>query len=145
VERSRDIAHSSVELKLSFGDDTRLSVRVELRNGAIQATFRTDSTELRQALANGWRQQAPAVVATASQIRSSLQAQVCLTPRALPPAGRQIPASRLLPRRQNPPLRPLGHRNYRHPLSHRFRPARSASPPRSGSMCSPKIPAHVFH
>jgi len=66
VERSRDIAHSSVELKLSFGDDTRLSVRVELRNGAIQATFRTDSTELRQALANGWRQQAPSVVATAS-------------------------------------------------------------------------------
>jgi hypothetical protein len=66
VEHARDAAHSSVELKLSFGDDTRLAVRVELRNGAVQTTFRTDSAELRQALANEWRQQAPAVVATAS-------------------------------------------------------------------------------
>lgn len=66
VERARDAAHSSVELKLSFGDDTRLAVRVELRDNAVQTTFRTDSTELRQALATEWRHQAPAIMATAT-------------------------------------------------------------------------------
>jgi hypothetical protein len=66
VERARDTTHSSVELKLSFGDDTRLAVRVELRDNAVQTTFRTDSTELRQALASEWRHQAPAIMATAA-------------------------------------------------------------------------------
>ena len=66
VERVNDTAHSSVELKLSFGDDTRLAVRVELRDGTVHTTFRTDSSELRQALASEWRQQAPTAVATSS-------------------------------------------------------------------------------
>lgn len=66
VERARDTTHSSVELKLSFGDDTRLAVRVELRDNAVQTTFRTDSTELRQTLTSEWRHQAPAIMATAA-------------------------------------------------------------------------------
>jgi hypothetical protein len=66
VEHMSDTAHSSVELKLSFSDDAHLAVRVELRNGEVQTTFRTDSTELRQALTNEWRQQAPTVMTTAS-------------------------------------------------------------------------------
>lgn len=66
VERVRDTGHSSIELKLSFGDDTRLLVRVELRDGTVQTTFRTDSAELRQALASEWHQAAPSVVAVAS-------------------------------------------------------------------------------
>jgi hypothetical protein len=63
VERVRDAGHSSVELKLSFGDDTRLAVRVELRDGAVHTTFRTDSADLRQALANQWRETVPATFA----------------------------------------------------------------------------------
>jgi hypothetical protein len=66
VEHMRDAAHSSVELKLSFGDDAHLAVRVELRNGEVQTTFRTDSTELRQALTSEWHQQAPTVTAFSS-------------------------------------------------------------------------------
>jgi hypothetical protein len=66
VEHMRDAAHSSVELKLSFSDDAHLAVRVELRNGEVQTTFRTDSTELRQALTNEWHQQAPTVTAFSS-------------------------------------------------------------------------------
>jgi hypothetical protein len=65
MERMRDAAHSSVELKLSF-DDARLTVRVQLRDGEVQTTFRTDSAELRQALSNQWQQQAPALTANAS-------------------------------------------------------------------------------
>ena len=65
VERARDAAKSSVELKLTFGDDTRLAVRIELREDSVQTTFRTDSTELRQALSSEWHQAAPAVIATA--------------------------------------------------------------------------------
>jgi len=61
VEHMRDTTHSSVELQLSFSDDAHLAVRVEMRNGEVQTTFRTDSTELRQALTSEWRQQAPTV------------------------------------------------------------------------------------
>jgi hypothetical protein len=66
VEHMRDAARTSVELNLSFGNDDRLAVRVELRNGEVQTTFRTDSTELRQALSNEWHQQAPTVTADTS-------------------------------------------------------------------------------
>lgn len=65
VERVRDVTHSSVELKLSFGDD-RLDVRVELRGDTVQTTFRTDSADLRDALANAWHQQAPSVAENTS-------------------------------------------------------------------------------
>ncbi len=66
VEHMRDAAHSSVELNLSFSDDARLSVRVELRNDIVHTTFRTDSSELRQALSSEWRVQAPTVAAISS-------------------------------------------------------------------------------
>jgi hypothetical protein len=59
MERMRDASHSSVELKLTFADNTPLTVRVELHEGTVLTTFRTDSAELRQALASEWRQSAP--------------------------------------------------------------------------------------
>lgn len=65
ADRVHETGHSSVELKLSFGDDTRLAVRVELRDGAVHTTFRTDSADLRQALATQWRVAAPASFTTA--------------------------------------------------------------------------------
>ena len=67
VEHMRDAAHSSVELKLSFSDDARLAVRIELRNDVVHTTFRTDSNELRQALSSEWRLQAPAFAAASSE------------------------------------------------------------------------------
>lgn len=44
----------SVQLQLRFGGED-LSVRVELKDGAVQTDFRTDSAELRSALAREWQ------------------------------------------------------------------------------------------
>jgi hypothetical protein len=44
----------SVQLRLKFGGED-LSVRVELRDGAVHTDFRTDSPELREALAKEWQ------------------------------------------------------------------------------------------
>jgi hypothetical protein len=44
----------AVDLQFSFGSDD-LSVRVELHEGRVRATFRTDSAELRGALAHEWQ------------------------------------------------------------------------------------------
>lgn len=44
----------AVNLQFSFLD-VSLAVRVELREGAVHTTFRTDSTELRSALAHEWQ------------------------------------------------------------------------------------------
>lgn len=44
----------SVHLRLNFGDED-LSVRVKILNGVVHTDFRTDSPELRNALAYGWQ------------------------------------------------------------------------------------------
>lgn len=44
----------SVQLQLRFGGED-LSVRVEIKDGAVQTNFRTDSAELRSALAREWQ------------------------------------------------------------------------------------------
>lgn len=44
----------AVNLQFSFSD-ADLAVRVELREGAVHTTFRTDSSELRSALAHEWQ------------------------------------------------------------------------------------------
>jgi len=54
TERFTSGSHSSVNLKLSVGGSD-LDVRVEIRGGAVHATFRTDSPELRTALAQEWQ------------------------------------------------------------------------------------------
>lgn len=63
IERIHGPSRSSVELHLSVGDHTPLSVRVELRDGIIHTTFRTDSAELRHALTREWNVAAPALSA----------------------------------------------------------------------------------
>ncbi len=45
---------SAVKLEFTIGD-TELSVRVELRDDEVRTTFRTESPELRQALAHEWQ------------------------------------------------------------------------------------------
>ncbi|MBI3887290.1 MAG: hypothetical protein HY302_16415 [Opitutae bacterium] len=51
---------SSMDLRFNFGATDRLSVRVELRDGAVHTTFRTDSAMLRETLGTAWRELAPA-------------------------------------------------------------------------------------
>lgn len=53
-EKLRSIGSRAVDLQFSFGSDD-LSVRVELHEGRVRATFRTDSAELRGALAQEWQ------------------------------------------------------------------------------------------
>ena len=54
TERLASATPSSVNLKFSVGG-ANLDVRVEVRAGAVHATFRTDSPELRTALAQEWQ------------------------------------------------------------------------------------------
>jgi hypothetical protein len=53
-ERMKSGGQRAVDLQFSFGSDD-LSVRVELHEGRVRATFRTDSAELRGALAQEWQ------------------------------------------------------------------------------------------
>jgi len=54
ADRFTPASPSVVNLRLEVGDQD-LGVRVELRGGAVHATFRTDSPELRAALNHEWR------------------------------------------------------------------------------------------
>jgi hypothetical protein len=60
ADKVASIERNSVEVKFHFGENERLSVRVEYRDGAVQATFHTNSTALREALAREWQTQAVA-------------------------------------------------------------------------------------
>ncbi|MBC7366684.1 MAG: hypothetical protein H7343_07705 [Undibacterium sp.] len=54
TERLTSVTSSFINLKFSVGG-ADLDVRVEVRGGAVHATFRTDSPELRTALAQEWQ------------------------------------------------------------------------------------------
>jgi|GEM_PF-3497364 len=49
------VERNSVEVKFNFGEQEPLSVRVEYRDGTVQATFRTDSSDLRDAITREWQ------------------------------------------------------------------------------------------
>lgn len=51
---------SSMAMRFNFGGDEKLSVQVELRDGAVHTVFRTDSPVLRETLGTAWREMAPA-------------------------------------------------------------------------------------
>ncbi|HEU5081184.1 MAG TPA: hypothetical protein VFT72_18370 [Opitutaceae bacterium] len=51
------IERNSVEVKFKVGDNERLSVRVEYRDGTVHTTFKTDSDELRAAISSEWKNQ----------------------------------------------------------------------------------------
>ena len=54
TERLGDANRSTIRLQFSVGD-ANLSVQVELRAGQVHTTFRTDSSDLRTALASEWQ------------------------------------------------------------------------------------------
>jgi hypothetical protein len=66
LERHVDAASKSVDLKFSVGGE-KLDLRVELRDGTVHTTFRTESPELRTALASEWRASVP--VETGGSVR----------------------------------------------------------------------------
>ncbi len=51
------VGRSSVEVKFNFSEQDQLSVRVQYRNGEVQATFRTDSQTVRDAITREWQTQ----------------------------------------------------------------------------------------
>jgi hypothetical protein len=59
LERHEDASQKSVDLKFQVGGE-KLDLRVELKDGTVHTTFRTESAELRTALATEWRATVPA-------------------------------------------------------------------------------------
>ena len=60
AQRLDSHAVSSMDLRFNFGSSDKLSVHVELRDGAVHTTFRTDSSTLRETIGTAWREMAPA-------------------------------------------------------------------------------------
>jgi hypothetical protein len=60
ADRISSIDRNSVEVRFDFSDSARLSVRVEYRDGTVQTTFRTDSSQLRDAISHEWQTQGAA-------------------------------------------------------------------------------------
>ena len=60
IERRADVQQKSVDLNFHVGNE-KLGLRVELKDGAVHTTFRTESPEMNSALAREWH----AVVPTA--------------------------------------------------------------------------------
>jgi hypothetical protein len=54
LERQINAGHGAVDLQFHVGDQ-QLALRVELRDGTVHTTFRTDSSELRSALSQEWQ------------------------------------------------------------------------------------------
>ncbi len=54
LERRTDAGQKSVDLQFHLGTE-RLDLRVELKDGTVHTTFRTDSSELRTALTHEWQ------------------------------------------------------------------------------------------
>jgi hypothetical protein len=57
---------SAVSLNFKFGSDD-LAIRVEWRNGEVHTQFRTDSVDLRSALASQWQAMAPSAAGRTTQ------------------------------------------------------------------------------
>jgi hypothetical protein len=57
ADRISAVDHNTVEVRFDFGDRDHLSVRVEYRDGAVHTTFRTDSSQLRDAISHEWQAQ----------------------------------------------------------------------------------------
>jgi len=55
LERRADVQQKSVDLQFHVGSE-RLGLRVELRDGAVHTTFRTESSEMNSALAHEWHE-----------------------------------------------------------------------------------------
>jgi len=57
ADRISAVDRNTVEVRFDFGDRENLSVRVEYRDGTVHTTFRTDSSQLRDAISHEWQVQ----------------------------------------------------------------------------------------
>ena len=62
LERRADVQHKSVDLQFQVGGE-KLGLRVELRDGTVYTTFRTESPEMNGALAREWHSVVPPALA----------------------------------------------------------------------------------
>jgi len=69
AERMQTTANRVVEFDVSSQPGMQLTVRLEYRGGVVHTTFRTDSTELRDALNREWQSTMPTVVAGERSVR----------------------------------------------------------------------------
>jgi hypothetical protein len=60
ADRISVIDRNSVEVRFDFSDTARLSVRVEYRDGTVHTTFKTDSSQLQDAISHEWQAQSVA-------------------------------------------------------------------------------------
>jgi hypothetical protein len=60
-ERISAVEKNSVDVRFDFNDTDRLDVRIEYRQGTVHTTFRTDSSELREAISREWQGQSVAI------------------------------------------------------------------------------------
>jgi hypothetical protein len=60
ADRISVIDRNSVDVRFDFSATERLSVRVEYRDGTVHTTFRTDSSQLRDAISHEWQAQSAA-------------------------------------------------------------------------------------
>ena len=54
IERLRTDSRTNVELQIKLHDGGQLIVKVQMHAGEVKTTFKTDSTEWREAIAQGW-------------------------------------------------------------------------------------------
>lgn len=66
LERQANVEHKRVDLQFQVGNE-RLGLRVELREGVVHTTFRTESSEMNRALSREWHLVVPS--AAAGEIR----------------------------------------------------------------------------
>ena len=98
----------SVQLRLRFGGED-LSVRVEIRDGAVHTDFHTDSPELRSALSREWQALA---AQSPEQLRRYLEPVFSPAPSSVP-ASADTPAA--FTRQQQPSQQDLPSRTPREP------------------------------
>jgi hypothetical protein len=60
ADRISSIDRNSVEVRFDFSESDKLSVRVEYKDGTVHTTFRTDSTQVRDAISHEWTTQSVA-------------------------------------------------------------------------------------
>lgn len=56
VKRMHSDGQANMQIQVKLGDGTEVAIKLQLRDGGVQPVFKTESTELRQALERSWDQ-----------------------------------------------------------------------------------------
>lgn len=69
IEHVQGTGRRTVEISLQLAEGDTLAIQIQLRGGVAHTTFRTDSQELREALAESWQKSMPAVMGGEAPLR----------------------------------------------------------------------------